>query len=344
MRDRKQRVLDSEKLLRNALDSICLGVEDYHMSIDPTGNPVRAISAARNLYAGVLLLFKYKVAVAAGSPEKAALLIYKTKGFQARINGEGSVDAVLQQENRTVDVRDLQDLFKALRISTDWGIVASLQTCRNDLEHLHAQHPMEDINRFLIALFPLLKDFMINEMGANPYELLGSTWEEMLLNHEFHTKTLAEARAKWRVLGVLEHTMELFQSCLCRACGSALLEPNRDDVASKLRFDDSEFRCSCMACGQSDSFTERLAEELRYAKEDPFDDTALIIECENCWHPTFDLTQGICHLCTYEQVPLKCSDCGTYLTDHTSLCDRCEEADHQMRLYEEEVRSRRGEG
>lgn len=343
MAGKNQSALDSAKLLQNALDSICLGVEDYKLSIESADRSIRVVSAARNLFAGVLLLFKYKIAVMAGSPENAAKLIYKTKGFEARIRQDGALDVVLQQESRTVDVKDIRKLFKDLNVVTDWGVLNELQRCRNDLEHLHAQHPIEEIKRFLVALFPLLRDFITTEIRENPYELLGATWDVMLQNHDFYSKSLADSRSRWSALGVLDHTMELFQTCLCRACGSALLEPYREDAASSLRFDDSEFRCSCMACGQTDSFTEVLAEELRYLKENPFDEAEVIIECEHCWHPTFDLSEGICHLCTYECHPAKCSECDSFLdqdqSKYGSLCNGCEEAVHQMREYELAVRA-----
>ena len=348
MAGKNQRALDSAKLLQNALDSICLGVEDYKLSVECADRSIRVISAARNLFAGVLLLFKYRIAVLAGSPENAANLIYKTKGFQARLNDGGGVDVVLQQEHRTIDLREIQGIFQQLKVVTDWAVLGDLQRCRNDLEHLHAQHPTEEIKRFLVALFPLLRDFIINEIRANPYDLLGSTWDVMLQNHDFYTKNLAESRSRWSALGVLDHTMKLFQTCLCRACGSALLEPHREDATSSLRFDDSEFRCSCMACGQSDSFTEVLAQELMYAKEDPFDETPVIIECEQCWHQTFDLSEGICHLCTYECHPAKCSDCGSFLDggqhQNGSLCNRCEETAYQMQEYEFAMRARHSSG
>jgi hypothetical protein len=48
------------ELLRNALDSIALGIEDYQAN-----DPKRAISAVRNFYAGALLLAKEVLARAA---------------------------------------------------------------------------------------------------------------------------------------------------------------------------------------------------------------------------------------------------------------------------------------
>jgi len=46
-------------ILKNAIISIQLGIEDF---LKTEKDPRRALSAMRNLYAGVLLLFKEKLA------------------------------------------------------------------------------------------------------------------------------------------------------------------------------------------------------------------------------------------------------------------------------------------
>lgn len=45
-------------ILQNAIDSIALGIEDYNSS-----DSRRLISCTRNLFAGILLLFKHKLAI-----------------------------------------------------------------------------------------------------------------------------------------------------------------------------------------------------------------------------------------------------------------------------------------
>ena len=43
-------------MMKNAVDSIWIGMEDFH-----DDDPRRAVSAIRNFYAGILLLFKCKL-------------------------------------------------------------------------------------------------------------------------------------------------------------------------------------------------------------------------------------------------------------------------------------------
>ena len=52
--------LDADKLYDNAIASIQLGIEDFQLSQQPD-NSLRTLSSIRNLYAGLLLLFKYKI-------------------------------------------------------------------------------------------------------------------------------------------------------------------------------------------------------------------------------------------------------------------------------------------
>lgn len=71
--------LDAEKLKENVLTSIRLGIEDFERSKltkDQGGDPAPAFSALRNLFAGILLLFKYKIAVSVDDPDEASVLIF----------------------------------------------------------------------------------------------------------------------------------------------------------------------------------------------------------------------------------------------------------------------------
>lgn len=50
--------MSENKLLENAKYSIQLGIEDYRLAKE---NPIRNISSIRNIFAGLLLLYKYKL-------------------------------------------------------------------------------------------------------------------------------------------------------------------------------------------------------------------------------------------------------------------------------------------
>jgi hypothetical protein len=56
-------------ILQNAIDSIALGIEDYS-----NPDPRRLISCTRNIFAGILLLFKHKLSQLS-SPDSDEVLI-----------------------------------------------------------------------------------------------------------------------------------------------------------------------------------------------------------------------------------------------------------------------------
>lgn len=88
-------MLSQEKLKENALTSIRLGVEDFQRASRAAtdgGDPERAISAARNLFAGLLLLFKYGLATKVTKAEEIDLLLFNPpRQIVPHPNGSGGV-------------------------------------------------------------------------------------------------------------------------------------------------------------------------------------------------------------------------------------------------------------
>ena len=61
-------------ILRNAIDSIVLGLEDYG-----SADPRRLLSCTRNLYAGILLLFKHRLSELSPAESDEALIKEKVE-------------------------------------------------------------------------------------------------------------------------------------------------------------------------------------------------------------------------------------------------------------------------
>ena len=96
-------------LLDNAVASIQLGVEDFELSKE---DPRRVISAIRNLYAGVLLLFKEELA--RRSPKEHGeppILLRERLELKFELTSNG-----LKQKkiNKTVDFHGIKQRFKIL--------------------------------------------------------------------------------------------------------------------------------------------------------------------------------------------------------------------------------------
>lgn len=133
--------LDAEKLKENALTSIRLGIEDFQRSKlaqDQGGDPARALSAVRNLFAGILLLFKYKIAVSVNDPDEASVLIFNPPEVLPQADGSGGIEwkPVGKFKRTTIDIVTIKKRFEGFDIEVDWPTIDKLQDCRNHLGKL----------------------------------------------------------------------------------------------------------------------------------------------------------------------------------------------------------------
>ena len=117
----------AEGILKNAVDSISLGIEDYQLG---TGNcessdPRRLVSCTRNLFAGIILLFKHKLAKL--SPPGSDEVLIKQRILPIR-NSEGNIEWQGRQGRRkkTVGVQEICERFKNIGILIDWNVLIKL--------------------------------------------------------------------------------------------------------------------------------------------------------------------------------------------------------------------------
>src|SRR4051794_21146651 len=100
--------MSAASILANAVSSIQIGIEDYKSS-----DARRALSAVRNITAGVLLLFKEKLRQL--SPDGSDEVLIKEKIAPAQTQG-GAVRFV-GKGKRTVATVEIQERFQSLGIS-----------------------------------------------------------------------------------------------------------------------------------------------------------------------------------------------------------------------------------
>lgn len=314
--------LDAERLKENALTSIRLGIEDFQRSDTPlekNGDPARALSAIRNLFAGVLLLFKYKLATSVDDPEDAARLIFNPPEVLPQPDGNGGVDwqPVGKFKRTTIDVATIKKRFEAFDIDVDWTTIEKLQECRNHLEHLHPANTLGEVAGFVAELFPILRDFVQRHMNEQPAELLGTAWTAMLAHHTFFMDTSAECSAAWNEAGVPELMQPYLENCQCEECGSSLLRPNSDDVEDGMSVEnyDREFRYVCVACGHSDLIAPLMLQKLEDSHDyDPRDGGEPTLEnCFECHRDTFVIGEQQCLWCKAELDYAECNVCGEAL-------------------------------
>jgi hypothetical protein len=300
-------MLSADKLKQNAVTSIRLGVEDFQRASAPVaqgGDPERALSAVRNLFAGMLLLFKYGLAMRVTKPEEIDLVLFNPpKQIVPHPDGKGGVQwrPVGKFAKQTIDVEGIKARFEAFKIDVDWDAMAQLQVERNNLEHLHPTKSAGAIAGFVAEMFPILQRFVVDELDEIPSDFLGPGWKIMLEHRDFFEARLKECLAAWPSV-VPDGVQKYMEMVRCDECASALVQPGGDDH--------EEY--ACVACGARVSFIQQLA-ELIVEEEggySPYDgDEPPVIDCPQCDKPLFVVSDGECRWCDYELEDRECLVC-----------------------------------
>jgi len=326
--------LDAEKLYDNAILSIKLGIEDFQLSqcpVEDGGNPTRALSSVRNLYAGMLLLFKYKVASSVDSEEDAYELIHNPPvKILPQPDGTGGVTWVPQGKfkNTTIDVTQIKERFESFNIDVDWRVVEKLQSCRNHLEHLHPKNTLGEVASFVADLFPVLSDFIISELKMLPRAILDSSWDIMLAHKDFYDSKLDECKLSWEDAGIPDGLQEFLNDCSCTECGSNLLKASEENIENGdlVEQDEESFEYLCLACGEKDLISPLIMDsfEREFFFWPPNGDEPTYERCYQCNHDTFVIGEQLCRWCNYTLEETECSICEEPLNqddqDNNGMC------------------------
>ena len=108
-------------LLKNAVESIHVGVEDFD-----SDDEKRSVSAMRNIAAGLLLLFKSKLCLL--SPPSDTELLIK-KDLIPTVDGDGKFIFV-GKGRKTVDVTQIRERLTAMKVEVDWKRVEEITSLR----------------------------------------------------------------------------------------------------------------------------------------------------------------------------------------------------------------------
>jgi hypothetical protein len=311
-------------LLKNAIESITVGVED-----SLSDKPVRLRSAVRNIHAGVLLL--YKEALRRLSPSGSDEVLIKSVILPTR-NGDGTV-AFVGQGKRTVDVQQIEHRFKSLGIATDWKRFQRITDVRNEIEHYYPNVGESQLKELISNAFVLVRDFVVKELKENPRELLGEiVWTEMLEVSEIYEREREECEAKLNAVEWESNTLaEGVSDVECNVCGSLLLEP----AGSVARYDDS-VELECRACGNrmaAESFVavaiaSALGREM-YLSHTDGNETPYTM-CPVCSEVAYVMDEKRCALCGHE-AEHTCARCGNYIpAEELMSSPMCGYCDHVM--------------
>ncbi len=309
-------------LLKNAIGSIEVGVEDYESK-----DPRRAASAVRNFYAGVLLLLKEKLRQESPSGSND-VLVHQRVEFRRSPNGIIAVGA----GKNTVDVGDIEARFRSLGLSLDTAPLQKLQDIRNHVEHRAPAHTTAQLQEAIAKTFVLVTRVLEDHLGLRPHEEIeADVWQTMLSEaatfKEIEDRCLKSIESLTDVPGAAEGALDDVE---CPNCTSGLM------AASEGSYWEVEF--TCRACGTTADLCVVMPKALAnvYVLVDPRGESEPDIgTCPHCVNDAFHVGEDICLVCGEGRAHERCDRCDAELSldeQESGLCGYC---DH---VYEKVMR------
>lgn len=289
-------------ILQNGIDSIALGIDDYN-----SPDPRRLVSCTRNLFAGILLLFKHKLKQL--SPEGSDDVLLKQRVLPVLDTPTGL--KWKGQGKKTVDIQQIRERFDTLGIIVDWKRVEQINDYRNDVEHYYSQLSQVAIRTLIADSFIIIRDFVRIHLGQDPLILLGSdTWGILTNVAEVYEKEKQECikhmkAIDWKSWSLENALIEFY----CPECGSGLIDVNNKG------YDRSDAKFICRSCGMSWTFESMIEQAIgdyfgaqNYSAIKDGGDPATIT-CPICGKDTYVLEEDICVVCE-ESIERTCQRCG----------------------------------
>ncbi len=309
-------------LLKNAIDSIIIGLEDYQSSDDR-----RILSAARNIFAGILLLFKHKLCEL--SPPGSDEVLIKQKVLP-KIDTNGTIRWI-GKGKKTVDVQNIRERFESLGIIVDWNRLESINRYRNDIEHYYSNLNAQSVQQLISESFLIIRDFISEYLKKDPQELLGNeAWSILIKVNEVYEKEKLECNRAIETLKFFnDEIMMAFEKYSCSKCGSGLVMPTQKDA------DATEVEYECRSCGKTFSYEDlvQLAVADYFSHEVYLSYTdggeSPITNCPECGG-IYLYHEHICSSCGYTATH-ECQICGSTIIPEELVCEPfCSHCAHMM--------------
>lgn len=302
-------------LLKNASQSIRLGFEDFESEDDE-----RLLSAARNLHAGLLLLYKEKLRRL--SPNGSDEILLKQQ-IEPALDSAGVLTFV-GKGRKTVDTQKIKERFKSLGISADWKTLDEVTRIRNDIEHYYTTTGKDTMRGVISKSFILFRDFARGELSEDPRSLLGEEiWLAMIEISDVYDRERAECVTaiksfEWTAPALREAVL----ATSCKACGSTLIEPKNDTARSDVE---------CRSCGEIQTFEgfaeHALSEGIDHHYNYLDGGDAIVVMCPSCGLDTYHYESGKCLACD-ESAIQQCIACSNNIPaeelNERGICGYCD--------------------
>lgn len=306
-------------LLTNAIEAIQVGVEDYK-----EGSRPRLLAAVRNIYAGLLLI--YKEALRRKSPPGSQEVLIKAQvRFQEDFLGKV---VALGVGEKTVNRDEIEKRFSALGITTEWGKVRELQKIRNNIEHYYTTIDAAALQDVIANTFVILRKFIVVELHEDPMLFLDEkAWDEMLQVSKDYQANRRECDEAIESINWGSPTLSKgVRGLRCAECGSHLLLPTPANSQWE------QVLLKCRFCGNEETAEEliprAISDGLSYERYLSFTDGNELpyVSCPECSEETYVISEKRCAYCGYEATHT-CDRCGSYIIpeelESSPLCAWC---------------------
>ena len=322
-------------LFWNAIASIQLGVEDYAQAKkEQPENNKRLVSATRNLFSGILLLFKSLLAEESSSSDYSLL---KAKLSAKYIDGK---IVWLGTGMKTVNYEKLKENLHSINVGIDFKKLSKLHDYRNSIEHYYDIDKLQfnAVEGFLSDAFEVVSEFLVNELDLQR-EIIEELITPDILNilvesSAVITKAREKQDAEFSHLLWHNGAREAITDTCCPKCGTSVLIPK----AARHGTSADEVRFKCRGCGEDFSYVEIVK---NYAEKRNDEETGvkpgdiipppIFFRCEECGETTFSFPDKRCINCGHED-SLRCRFCDNDIDeweyevyiDTSHLCSHCD--------------------
>jgi hypothetical protein len=311
-------------LLKNAIESIQVGVEDYLMD-----DPKRYLSAVRNICAGILLLYKEKLSRLSPIYDKEVLI----KKVIRPVYDETKKIVFKGIGKTTVDVQEIEERFKNLDVTVNWKIFKELNQLRNNIEHYYTDDSPGAVREAVAKSFILIRDLIIEYLQEEPRLLLGEEcWLALLDVASVYEAEEKVCRESFRGIDFKHQLLrEAAENIRCLTCQSSLIKARGADEFSLFTYLD------CISCGKNFIFEDVMHECLSdisnsednfaYCNSCEYTEQPSVIPIENKW---------LCLSCltTHEETG-NCEYCDEFVAGdlNDTFMNGCLMCDGQMEHY-----------
>lgn len=310
-------------LFENAIAAIQVGIEDFESKDER-----RALSSVRNIFSGLVLLYKSKLWELSPQNDEYLLikndLLYQIQDDRVFVSSKKPKD----RPGKTVNIHQIQERFDSLCIDVNWGLFDKLKKERDNIEHFYSSRDNLLLRNTVNDAFSLISDFIESHLELDVKETLGQEyWQVLIKNQKVYS---VEKEKCNKLIESIECSFDWVKPYLnkitCEFCGSDLVSISEDSLY--------EFNCvelKCRNCDKSITDIPRYVVNMiareRYdfeASKSGWNDVAI---CPSCSEECFIRGENVCLSCDYQPINLVCRYCETETDienlDEDSICSYC---------------------